>query len=234
MKTGGRDIRFTEPLYTIAEASAFLGVHPSTLTTWAKGYERRLPGRKVVRGKAIVHALPAPPKFPSIPFVGLTEGLVVQAFRRSGVSMQHIRKAVYHLKREMELEYALASKRLYADGVRVLFDYAQEKSDEELGGLTVVVSQQRVFVPVVREYLECITYGDDDWPTLLRSPVTRVVAADPKRSFGQPIFIHGAAPVEAVIDRWEAGDTIAELSADFGVPERDIEDALRARLRVAA
>jgi len=141
VRTNGRDIRFTEPLYTIAEASAFLGVRPSTLATWIKGYERRPPGRKIVRGKAIV---------------------------------------------------------------------------------------------VVREYLECITYGDDDWPTLLLSPVTRAVAADPKRSFGQPIFSHGAAPVEAVVDRWEAGDTIAELSADFCVPERDIEDALRARLRVAA
>ena len=234
MKTNGRDIRFTEPLYTIAEASAFLGVHPSTLATWIKGYERRPPGRKIDRGKAIMHALQAPPKLPSIPLVGLTEGLVVQAFRRSGVSMQHIRKAIYHLKREMELEYALASKRLYADGVRVLFDYARETSDEELAGLTVVVSQQHVFAPVVREYLECITYGDDDWPTLLFSPATRAVAADPKRSFGQPIFSHGAAPVEAVVDRWEAGDTIAELSADFCVPERDIEDALRARLRVAA
>lgn len=234
MKGNGRDIRFTEPLYTIAEASAFLGVHRSTFTDWTRGYERRPPGRKVVRAKAIVHALPAPPKFPSIPFVGLAEGLVVQAFRRSGVSIQHIRRAVEVLRREMELAYALASKRFYTDGARVLFDHARRKSEEELGGLTLVISQKRVFAPVVRQYLECIEYGGDEWPTLLVSPVTPVVAADPKRSFGQPIFIHGATPVEAVIDRWEAGDTIAELSADFGVPERDIEHALRARRQVAA
>lgn len=234
MKAANDDVRFSVPLYTVAEAARFLGVYPTTLSTWAKGYERRPPGRGVVRGGPIIHAVAAERNFPSIPFIGLAEGLVIAAFRQSGVSMQHIRKAVEVIAREMDLEYALASKRLYADGVRVLFDYAERVSDEELGGLTVVVSQQRVFAPVVREYLECITYGQDEWPRLLLSPVSRVVAADPQRSFGRPIFLHGAAPVEEVLDRFEAGETIAEVADDFGVPERDLEDVLRARLRFAA
>ena len=227
------DSRFTVPLYTVAEASTFLGVHTQTLATWVRGYERRPPGRKVVRSGPILHAFEADRRYPSIPFIGLAEGLMVAAFRRSGVTMQHIRKAVDALQREMQLEYALASQRLYVDGAHVLFDYAQQESDEELGGLTVVVSQQRVFAPIVREYLECINYGGDDWPRLLLSPVSRVMAADPERSFGRPIFVHGAAPVEEVIDRFEAGDAISELSYDFGVPERDVEAVLRARLLAA-
>jgi transposase-like protein len=36
------DIRFDVPLYTVAEAARALGVHPSTLSTWAKGYVRHL------------------------------------------------------------------------------------------------------------------------------------------------------------------------------------------------
>ena len=43
------DIRFDEPLYTVAEAARFLGVPPSTFSTWAKGYERRPAGRPAVR-----------------------------------------------------------------------------------------------------------------------------------------------------------------------------------------
>lgn len=148
--------------------------------------------------------------------------------------MQHIRRAVGALKREMELEYALASRKLYADGARVLFDYAEHEDDEQLGGLTVVVSQQRVFAPVVREYLKCITYGRDDWPRMLLSPVSKAMAADPARSFGRPIFVRGAAPVEEVIDRFEAGEALADLADDFGVSEDDLEDVLRARLRIAA
>jgi uncharacterized protein (DUF433 family) len=228
------DTRFSTPLYTIVEASAFLGVPTQTLATWAKGYERRPPGRRVTRSAPIIHAVSADRRQPSIPFVGLAEGLVVAAFRRSGVSMQHIRKAVAILRKEMKLEYALASRKLYVDGARVLFDYAEHADDEQLGGLTVVVSQQRVFAPVVREYLECITYGWDDWPRTLISPISRAMTADPARSFGRPIFVRGAAPVEEVVDRFEAGEALADVAEDFGVPEDDLEDVLRARLRIAA
>jgi uncharacterized protein (DUF433 family) len=235
MKTTlSNDSRFTEPLYTVGEAARFLGVPTSTLTTWAKGYERRPPGRRVVRGAPVIHAVTAERLYPSIPFVGLAEGVVVAAFRKKGVTMQQIRRAVVVLKREMDLDYALASRRLYTDGASVLFDYAQQRSDEDLGGLTVVVSQQRVFAPIVREYLECITYGSDEWPEVLASPVARAVLADPRRCFGRPIFRHGAAPVEEVIERFEAGETIAEVADDFGVPEEDLEDVLRIRLRLAA
>lgn len=42
------DIRFTVPLYTLAEAARFLDVPTSTFTTWARGYVRRPPGRPPV------------------------------------------------------------------------------------------------------------------------------------------------------------------------------------------
>jgi uncharacterized protein (DUF433 family) len=37
-----------------------------------------------------------------------------------------------------------------------------------------------------------------------------------------------------VIERFEAGETLSEVANDFGVPERDLEDVLRVRLRLAA
>jgi predicted ATPase len=97
----------------------------------------------------------------------------------------------------LDVEYVLASKRLYSDGAVILYDYA-EREDEQLAGLTEVVSRQQVFSPVVAKYLRRIEYGTDDWATRLASPMTRrpIVLVDPTRSFGQPIFARGAAPVE--------------------------------------
>ncbi|MGD0715443.1 MAG: DUF433 domain-containing protein [Gaiellaceae bacterium] len=57
---------------------------------------------------------------------------------------------------------------------------------------------------------------------------------DPTRSFGQPIFIRGAARVENVVDRWRAGDPLVEVAEDFGVPTEDVEDILRVALPAAA
>ena len=231
-----QDIRFAAPLYTLAEAARFLGVPTSTFGTWAKGYVRRPPGRPLVRGDRIVTSVDAARNFPTIPFIGLAEGMVLAAFRRGGVSLQHIRKAVSILDGEIGIEHALASQRVFTDGAVILFDYADAQQDDELAGLTEVVSRQRVFAPVVREYLRRIEYGKDGWAKQLVSPTTRdrIVAVDPRRAFGQPIFVHGAAPVESVVSRWKAGEPLAHVARDFGVPAADVEDYLRAAVPLAA
>lgn len=234
--TTEQDSRFITPLYTSAEAARFLGVPTSTFSTWAKGYVRRPPGRPQVRGRPILTSIDAPRNFPTIPFVGLAEGMVLAAFRKSGVSLQHIREAVRILEQEIGFDHVLASRRLYTTGAVILYDYADAEDGGELVGLTEVVNRQRVFAPVVRDYLQRIEYSADGWAMRLVSPATPrpIVTADPSRAFGQPIFIHGAGRVEDVIDRWKAGDPLAEVAEDFGVPSEDVEDILRVALPIAA
>lgn len=230
------DITLDTPLYTYAEAARFLGVPTSTFSTWAKGYVRRPAGRRAVVGESIVSSISVKPGFAAVPFVGLAEAMVLAGFRRAGVSLQHIRAAVATLENEIDIEHALASRRLFTDGAVILFDYAGSRGDAELAGLTEVVSRQRVFAPVVAEYLRRIEYGGDGWPVRLVSPATQrpVIVVDPARSFGQPIFIHGAARIEDVLDRWRAGDALTEVAEDFGVPLEDVEDVLRVTLPAAA
>lgn len=236
MTRESNDPRFAVPLYTIAEAARYLGVPASTFSTWAHGYERRSSDRKPVYGAPILTALRAGRGEPQIPFGGLAEGMVLAAMRRAGVSLQHIRAAVAVLEREIGVEHALASKRLYTDGAQLLYDYAEREQEEELEQLTEVVSGQRVFGRVVKGYLERIAYASDGWAERLVLPMTdRLIAeADPTRSFGQPIFVEGAARLEDVVGRWKAGEPLAEVAEDFGVPVADIEDVLRATLPVAA
>lgn len=227
------DIRFDVPLYTVSEAARALGVPAPTLTTWARGYERRPPGRKPVKGDAIVTAFQAAPGQPAIPFIGLAEGLVLAAVRQAGVPMQRVRPALARLSEEIGLSHALASKRLYTDGAEILFDYSRRASSlesEVIGDLVVVRSGQRVFSDVVSSYLRRISYGRDGYASLIRLPGYghADVVADPKRAFGQPIFTHGAARVSDVLDRFWAGDDIGSLSEEFGVPVADLQDALRA------
>lgn len=227
------DSRFTVPLYTVAEAARFLGVPSSTFSTWAKGYVRRPPRRPEVEGAPIVTSIAAEPRYPTVPFVGLAEGMVLAAFRKAGVSLQHIRRAVAVLEREIGVDHALAARRLCTDGAVILFDYAESEHDDEL---TVVVTQQRVFAPIVEEYLQRIEHGRDGWAVRVASPVTArpIILVDPRRAFGQPIFAHGAAPVDSIVGRVKAGDPIAEVADDFGVPEADVRDYLDAAVPLAA
>lgn len=93
-----------------AEAARYLGIPESTLTRWTKETPYVTVSRK---GRRV----------PSIPFVGLAEAYTLRAFRAFGVPMQRFKPAIDRLSREVGLDHALASERLYTDGAEVLFDY---------------------------------------------------------------------------------------------------------------
>jgi uncharacterized protein (DUF433 family) len=224
-----QDARFSRPLYTMAEASRLVGMSPSTFSTWAHGYQRRFPDRPDVIKGPVIHAVPPErPGEPTIPFVGLVEATVVQAFRRTDLSLQRIRKALEVLAEQGDLEHPLASRRLYTDGANLLFDYAQESSDGQLRLLTVVESGQRVFHEVITEYLRRIEFGDD-WATSLVVPVTKreVLRIRPDVADGEPLFMRSGAPLSAVSSRLKAGEAASSVADDYGIPEADLIDVVR-------
>lgn len=234
VRTATRDLRFEEPLYTVTEAAAYLRVPRTTFETWAHGYTRRREGRRTTKALPIVTSVRAARRNPEIPFIGLAEGMVLAAFRSSGMPMQRIRPVLEVLKDELGLKHALASRRLFTDGAEILYDYAIKEDESELLGLTVVRTRQRVFAPVIEDYLQRITYARDGWAQRLRLPVSENVIVDPKRAFGQPIFENGAVRVEDVLDRWKAGDSLRDVANDFGVPAQDVEEVLRVAFQTAA
>jgi uncharacterized protein (DUF433 family) len=234
------DLRFSTPLYTVAEAGRALGVSPSTFATWAKGYTRTPPGRAAVSASPVVTAITTPTRgTPTIPFVGLAEGMVLAAVRHAGVPLQRIRPALEVLATNLGVDHALASRRLFTDGAELLFDYAERSSapDAELARQLVVIrSGQHVFADLIQEYLKRIDYSSDGYARLLRLPGYQQaeVIVDPWRSFGQPIFSRGGARVSDVLGRFWAGDDIESLTDEFGVPRSELEDVLRVASRRAA
>jgi len=180
--------------------------------------------------------------YPSIPFIGLVEGMVLAAIRQSGVPLQRIRPALEALSREIGVSHALASQRLYTDGAEVLFDFAEHDGRDErlyraVHDLVVLRSGQRVFRPIVAEYLTRISYSKKDgFAMLVRLPEYEraEVVVDPDRSFGQPIFATGGVRVADVMARFWAGEDLAEVAEDFGVPTVDMEDVVRVASRRTA
>jgi uncharacterized protein (DUF433 family) len=235
-----QDLRFDVPLYTPTEAARAVGVNATTLAGWAKGYTRRRPGRPTVKGAPIVTSLSSERRGqPTIPFVGLSEALVLAAIRSSGVPLQRVRPALEVLSRDLGIQHALASHRLYSDGAEILFDYAESSSDPDaplVRQLMVVRNQQWVFSDAVEQYLRLIDYADDGYARLVHLPGYRhaEVVADPERSFGQPIFSRGGAKVADVLERFWAGDDLDTLVEEFGVPRAELEDVVRVASRRAA
>lgn len=233
--------RFATLLYGIGEAAGYLSVPPSTLTSWAYGYERRRPGTRIFRVEPIITAVsPQRAGDPAMPFIGLAEAYALAAFRKAGVPMQRIRPAVDALGRELGLEHALASRRLYTDGAEVLYDYAQHAGDTSEGELmrelVVVRNNQRVFSEVVEDYLRRIDFAPDGYAQLIHLPQYRVaeVTVDPDHAFGRPRFTHGGASVDDVLDLFRSGEPVDVVADEFGLSRNEVEDAIRVVTRAAA
>lgn len=233
--------RFETLLYGIGEAAGYLSIPPSTLTTWAYGYERPKAGARRATAEPIITAVrPQHSGDAAVPFIGLAEAYALAAFRSGRVPMQRIRPAIDVLDVELGLEHALASRRLYTDGAEVLFDYATNAGDTPEGDsareLVVVRNNQRVFSEVVQAYLQRVDFAADGYAQLIRLPQywAAEVTIDPDHGFGRPRFSRGGASVEDVIDLFRAGEPVDAVADEYGLSRDEVEDAIRVATRAVA
>jgi uncharacterized protein (DUF433 family) len=194
-----------------------------------------------VRGEPIVTVLPrTTPGGAVVPFIGLAEGMVLAAVRKAGVPLQRIRPALARLFEELGIEHVLASRALYTDGAEVLYDFAESHGDtpeaRSARELVAVRNGQRVFGEIIDSYLRRVDFASDGYAGLIRLPRYErgSVVVDPRRGFGQPIFTHGGARVEDVLGRFHAGEALADVAEEFGVPPEDLECAVRIASRLVA
>lgn len=230
--TSAEDVRFTVPLYTSAETARYLDVRETTFRSWVKGYRREFPHRAPVEGQPLVTGLPPETRGgPSIPFIGLAEGMFLSALRKAGVPLQQIRPALELVRTKIGVDHALASKRLYVAGAQLLWEVSAEgEVDEEARhgarDLIVLRNNQYVFRQVIEQYLRQITY-DDTYARRVLLPGYEVarIAADPAINFGKPYFTQTGTPLYVVRDLLKAGESITDIAADFDLPVDQVTEA---------
>jgi uncharacterized protein (DUF433 family) len=223
---GADDPRIARAIFTLRDLAGYLDVPKSNIQRWARPPDPKHP---------LITCLPAHGREATVPFIGFVEAFVLSSFRQAGVPLQRIRPAVEVLEEEIGVEHALASELLYTDGAEVLFDYVNKHDAPEVRDLVFVRTQQRQFSWAVKDSLRRIRYGGDGWADSVRLPTygNAKVVVDPKVAFGLPLVVHGGARVEDLVDRFQAGDSVAEISTDFSVPPDEVEDVIRLAIRTA-
>jgi len=213
------------PLYTVADAARYLRLPRKTLTYWSDPHKDRRPIVTTIGERRRNQ--------PVVPFVGFTEAFVASVFRRvHGLTWPYIRKALARIEDQLGLEHALASRKLYTDGAKIVYDYSRTASEALL--LVEVVSDNVVFTQVVEDYLKRIEYAKDGWAEQIVLPTERPVASvTPYKAYGHPLTLKGGARIVDILDRFEGSESFTEIAADFGVPLEDVEEVIRAFYKAA-
>lgn len=196
--------------YSVPQAARYLGMNAATLRGWI-GPEGVL--TSTAQG---------------ISFNTLLEAHVVKALRRKDrVPMQRIRRALAELARTHASSHPLLEHVLETDGLDLFLR-------DEAGVANLSRNSQREFRELASLYLRRITRGSDGRITDFRPFILddapeapQTISISPVVSFGKPVLAGTGIATAVVAGRFNAGDSMQELAAEYQVPMPMLEDAIR-------
>ena len=226
------DPRFEIGLYSLTEASRLARLPTTTLRNWVAGY--RYPARGgVVEAPPVVH--PLGNGDPSLSFVNLVEVVTLAGFRQAGVSMQLVRRALDYAGRVMETKHPLATQRILTDGVDLFWEY-QESQPDEVHLVNITREGQKVFPETVMRYLQEMEWAPDlfvtRWWPGSKGANRGLVVVDPRRGFGAPVVAGTGIRTEDVFQRFRGGESITDLTDEYGLTLDQIQAAIRLETRL--
>jgi len=223
------------PAYTAREAASILCLPVATLKAWCfgQGYRSSSGNRRAFR--PIIRSADSEARLLS--FANLCELHVLSAIRRKHkIPLSKIRDSVDWLSSKIGSDRPLIDHQFKTNGLDLFVEHASRL-------LTVSQQGQQAMRGNFELALERIERDESGTPIRLfpfsrssnfGSNQPRTVVIDPQLSFGRPVLVRVAVPTEIINDRFNAGDSLAEMAEDYGVSKEEIEEALRFEQRRAA
>jgi uncharacterized protein (DUF433 family) len=216
------DIR-NQPAYTLAEAARYLKLPAATLRSWVAG--RAYPRAE---GKATFQPLikPSQKRPPLLSFQNLIEAHVLRSLRMDhGVAIKELRQAIKFAEQKLNIDRLLLSKDLRTHAGKVFLQKYGELIDLPASG-------QLAMTKLFEDHLKRVEWDQWQFPVRLYPFVSGTespkmpIAIDPSIAFGRPIVRSTGVSTSVIAERLDAGETVSELSSDYGLSELEIEQAV--------
>jgi uncharacterized protein (DUF433 family) len=207
----------------MGEAARYLRVAPATLRSWVLG--RPYPTRTGVgQFRHLIKA--ADPVRRILSFNNLIEAHVLRALRTEhGLELKAVRSAISYAQRELGIDRLLLNKKLLSDGKSLLL--------EKYGELLNLSNSGQIAMRVVFEaHLQRVEWDESAAPRRLFPFVRheedagpKHIAIDPLVGFGRPIVRSRGVSTKVIVDRIDAGESVSDLAADYGLAPHEVEEA---------
>ncbi|WP_346906518.1 helix-turn-helix domain-containing protein [uncultured Roseibium sp.] len=179
-------------LYSFAEAARLLGINPSKLNRWLKGYNFKGISYQPLWDAEVV--LDDGDKF--LGFRDLIELKVAIEFVKLGVSANKIRRAI-ELSRELFQEsYPLTADKFKTDGKNIFIKIMEENDGGKIEERIInTFKRQYEFSRIIDRSLQWVDFDENRIPTQWW-PLgkNKNILVDPGRAFGQPIEKESGVP----------------------------------------
>ena len=199
--------RLSAPTYRIGEAARYSHIAPQTVSHWRRG----LPGYE---------------KGQRLSYLDLIEVAVIAAFRKSGVSLERLRKARAYAADELDSPHPFVQYRWQTEGFHMMLKLSEIDSHASVDNLVVADKHGQIAWPeMVAERFSHFDYDDAGlvmvWHVLGRD---NLVTIDPRMRFGVP-SVEGV-PTWVLEGRWQAGESIEDMEEDLGLSNQAVRDGL--------
>ena len=209
------------PMYGLAEAALYLRVPLKTLEYWTFGRDKMPP---------MISVASRHPR--SLSFMNLLECHMLAAMRKVyDLRLPKIRKAVVQLKQRSKFKHPLIEEPLFTNHVDILV--------REMDKLINLSHDGQLVFPELTIHLERIEYDKGKfkfYPFVRerRANEPKYIVINPAVGFGKPVIAGTGISTAVIAARFNARESIPDLAREYGLEERQIEEAIRWETRAVA
>jgi len=220
------------PVYSVPEASHYLLAPTATVRSWVLG--RPYPTKKGSKFFKPIIAVPDVTRR-SLSFINLVEVHVLDALRRDHqVPLDKIRHALDYLREEFGSEHPLAEERFTTDGLDLFVQRYGQLINASRAGQLGMKELLETYLKRVERDAKGVALRLYPFTRKRADEEPRSVVIDPFVSFGKPVLTGTGISTAIVAERYKAGESVGQLSADYGRSNLDIEEAIRCELELEA
>lgn len=211
------------PTYSVRDAARYLRIPEGTLRSWMKGqtYQTQRGSEEFIPVIPVADA-----EQNLLAFNNLVEAHVLRSLRvKHEVPLQKVRKALHYAESTLGMERLLLNGRLRTVAGDLFLEHFRDLVNLNMAGR---IALRRFF----DDHLERVTFEDDlpvrmfPFLTPNYSDGSRSIAIDPNVSFGKAILADWGVTTQIIARRVIAGETIEDLSYDYDIPPKQLEDAV--------
>jgi len=211
------------PAYPMSEAVRYLRVSAATLRSWFVG--RPYP---TARGTSQFRPLLKPARIDptTLSFSNLIEAHILRSLRTEhGVPLGAVRKALTYAERELQIEHLLLREELRTAGGALFLDRYGELVNLSASGQLAV---RKLF----EAHLARVEWSEMGsaarlYPFIFGEAAnSKPIVIDPAIAFGRPVVARVFLSTRSILERIDAGESVADLATDYDLSVEAIEEAV--------